>query len=225
MPSRSDVMRVSPEDVADAAAVLARAFQDDPLESYAFPDEEERRRLSPVHFRAVLEYGLQFGTVNATAGTGAIVALPPGQTAVTPERAAQGGLTKLPDLIGAEAAGRFLGVLPAAEPMHHRYAPGPHWYVMALGVSPDAQGEGHGRALLESIFDEADPSRLPVYLETTRAANIAFYGHMGFAVVEQVRDPASGLDIWGFLRPPREVAAPVEPARRPRPRRRYQGKR
>lgn len=226
MPPRSDIERVSHEGVADAAAALASAFQDDPLQTHAFPDEAERRRLSPAHFRAVLEYGLQFGTVNAVPGAGAIVALPPGQTDVTPDRLAQTALAKLPELIGADAASRFLSVLRVAEPMHHRHAAGPHWYVMALGVSPDAQGEGLGRALLESIFDEADPTRLPVYLETTRAANIAFYGHMGFAVVEQVRDPASGLEIWGFLRPPREVAAVPDTTRRPaRPRRRYQGKR
>jgi GNAT superfamily N-acetyltransferase len=216
---------MSREGIADAADVLARAFQDDPLQTYALPDEEDRRRLSPAHFRATLDYGLQFGIVNAVPGEGVIVALPPGQTDVTPERAEQGGLTRLPELIGAEPAGRFLGVLGTAAPMHHRHAPGPHWYVMVLGVSPDARDTGLGRALLESVFDEADPPRLPVYLETTQASNIAFYGHMGFAVVEQVREPTSGLDVWGFLRPPREVASTPEPARRPRPRRRYQGKR
>jgi ribosomal protein S18 acetylase RimI-like enzyme len=226
MPPRSDVTRMSHEGIADAAAVLARAFQDDPLQAYTFPDEEERRRLSPAHFRATLDYGLQFGIVNAVSGGGVIVALPPGQTDVTPERAEQGGLAKLPELIGSEPAGRFLGVLGTAGPMHRRHAPGPHWYVMALGVSPEARDTGLGRALLESVFVEADPSRLPVYLETTQAANIAFYGHMGFAVVDQFREPTSGLDVWGFLRPPREVAAAPEPTRRPaRPRRRYQGKR
>ena len=223
MPPRSDVKRVSPEGVADAAEVLARAFQDDPLSKYVFADEEERQRRLPAHFGAALRYGVQFGAVNVVSGSGAVIALPPGETDVTPARAEQGGLTQLPDLIGPEAAARFFGVMGAAEPMHHRYAPMPHWYVMVLGVSPEAQGNGLGRDLLQSVFAEADPGRLPVYLETTRAANIAFYGHMGFAVVEQFREPASGLDVWGFLRPPREVAAPAEPPRRPR--RRYQGKR
>lgn len=222
---RSDVHRVSPEGVANAADVLARAFQDDPLQKYTFPDEDERRRVSPAHFRAALEYGLAFGMVNAVPGSGAIVALPPGQTEVTLERAEQGGLTRLPELIGADAAGRYMGVMSAAGPMHGRHAAMPHWYVMVLGVDPEAQGTGIGQALLSSVFAEADPTRLPVYLETTQPSNIAFYGHMGFAVVEQFRDPVSGLDVWGFLRPPREVVAAVEPTRRPRPRRRYQPKR
>ncbi len=222
MASRSEVKRVSHESVAGAAEVLARAFQDDPLQKYVFPDEEERLRRSAAHFGAALHYGLQFGTVNEAPG-GAVIALPPGETDVTPSRAEAGGLAQLPDLIGPEAAARFFGVTQAAEPMHHRHAPGPHWYVMVLGVSPEAQGSGLGRDLLQSVFAEADPGRLPVYLETTRAANVAFYGHMGFEVVEQFREPTSGLDVWGFLRPPREVAAPAPPPRRPR--RRYQGKR
>ena len=210
--------------MADAAEVLARAFHDDPLQKYVFPDEEARQRLSAAHFGAALRYGVQFGTVNAVTGSGAVIALPPGETDVTAERAEQGGLAQLPDLIGAEAASRFFGVMGSAGPMHHKHAPMPHWYVMVLGVIPEAQGTGLGRDLLQSVFAEADPGRLPVYLETTRAANIAFYGHMGFAVVEQYREPASGLDVWGFLRPPREVVAAVEPPRRPA-RRRYQGKR
>lgn len=225
MGSRSVVQRVSHEGVDDAATVLASAFQDDPLQKYVFPDEEDRRRLSPTYFGAVLAYGLQFGAVNAIPGNGAVIALPPGQTDVKADRAVEGGLNSLPELIGPDAAARALGVLAAAEPMHRRHATGSHWYVMALGVTPEAQGTGLGRDLLESVFADADPARLPVYLETTRAANIAFYGHMGFAVVEQFREPTSGLDVWGFLRPPREVAAVVEPTRRPRPRRRYPGKR
>ena len=218
------VRRVSHEDVAEAAEALARAFQDDPLQSYTFPDAEERRRLSPAHFTVPLEYGLQFGVVFAGEG-GAIVALPPGSTQVTEARVREGGITGLPERIGAAAADRFLTVLGAAEAMHARHAPGPHWYVLVLGVSPDAQGTGLGRALLQSIFAEADASRVPVYLETAQPRNIAFYGHMGFAVVEQIREPASGLDLWAFVRPPREVTVEVEPARRPRPRRRYQGRR
>lgn len=224
MLQRSDVKRASGEDVADAAEVLAHAFQDDPLQRYVFPDEDERHRLSAAHFGALLRYGFEFGTVAAVTGRGAVIALRPGETDVTPARAEAGGLAKLPELIGVEAASRFLAVIGGAEAMHHRYAPGPHWYVMALGVSPEAQGTGLGRDLLQSVFSEADPGRLPVYLETTRAANVAFYGHMGFEVVEQFREPVSGLDVWGFLRPPREVAAAVEAPRRPA-RRRYQGRR
>lgn len=226
MPMPAGIRRLSHADLDDAAEILAQAFHDDPLQRYAFPDEDERRRLSPGHFRVPLEYGLRFGTVHVAPGAGVIVALPPGATEITPERAEEGGITRLPSIIGAEPAARVMSVLAAAEPMHHRHAPGPHWYVMVLGVAPDAQGTGVGRALLESIFAEADPARHPVYLETAQPRNIAFYGHMGFAVVEQDREPASGLDLWGFLRPPREVAAPVDTTRRPsRPRRRYTGRR
>ena len=36
--------------VEDAGAVIARAFQDEPLYEYVFPDPEERARVLPWHF-------------------------------------------------------------------------------------------------------------------------------------------------------------------------------
>lgn len=50
----------------DAAAALARAFQDDPLQTYVFPDPAERVARSPGHFTPLLRYGLKFGEVLTT---------------------------------------------------------------------------------------------------------------------------------------------------------------
>ena len=44
----------------------------------------------------------------------------------------------------------------------------PHWYVFVLGVRPERQGEGLGRALLDPALARADRDRLPAYLETTK---------------------------------------------------------
>ena len=88
--------------------------------------------------------------------------------------------------------------------MHHRHASGPHWYVMVLGVSPEARGTGLGRALLETILAEADALGVPVYLETAQPRNVTFYQHMGFTLVEHLVEESSGLDLWGFLREPRQ---------------------
>lgn len=50
----------------DTAAALARAFQDDPLQTYVFPDPAERVARSPGHFTPLLRYGLKFGEVLTT---------------------------------------------------------------------------------------------------------------------------------------------------------------
>src|SRR5258708_1401720 len=141
-------------DLPAAAAALARAFQDDPLQTYVFPDPTERAARSPGHFAPLLRYGLQFGEVLTATGSpaGAAVWLGPDAWEVTPERATAAGLDELPIIMGTAAAERFFSVLTAVDPYHHRDVPPAHWYVMVVGVAPEAQGKGIGRRLLQPIM-------------------------------------------------------------------------
>ncbi len=66
------------------------------------------------------------------------------------------GLDDLPKVLGEEAANRFFSVLGAIDPYHHRDVSPAHWYVMVVGVSPEARGQGLGRALLEPIMNRTD---------------------------------------------------------------------
>jgi len=190
------------------AAALARAFQDDPLQAYVFPDPETRAALSPTHFAPLLRYGLLFGEVLTTEGgpSGAAIWLPPDGWEVTPERAAMAGLDELPKVLGDEAAERFFSALGAIDPYHHRDVPAAHWYVMVVGVSPEARGQGLGRALLQPMMDRADTAGLPCYLETAQPDNVAFYEHLGFRRVVEVVEPGSGLRLWTFRRDPPALA-------------------
>ncbi len=130
--------------------------------------------------------------------------LPPGETAVTDERAAEAGLDTLADALGAAAADRFCSVLGAVEPYHRTDVPAEHWYVMVVGIEPTAQGLGLGRALLAPILEEARRDRLPCYLETAQPNNVPFYEHLGFHVLRDVVHESSGLRLWTFrLDPPR----------------------
>ena len=192
------------QDLDAAAEALARAFFDDPLQRYVFPDPEERRARSPGHFRPLLAYGLRYGEVLTTPGRplGAAVWLPPGATDVTPERAAETGLDRLPDALGAAAAERFFGVLDHLVPYHASDAPEPHWYTMVVGVAPEAQGRGIGRALLAPVLARADDAGHPCYLETAQPDNVAFYERLGFRVLRDVVEPVSGLRAWTFRRDP-----------------------
>ncbi len=189
-------------DVPAAARALAEAFQDDPLQTYVFPDPLERASRSPAHFAPLLQYGLQFGEVLTTADhpAGAAVWLGPDAWDVTPERAAAAGLDTLPTVMGEAAAERFFSALATIEPYHKRDVPAGHWYVMVVGVSPGAQGSGLGRALLQPIIDRADAAGQPCYLETAQPKNIHFYEHLGFRRVIEIREPTSGLQLWTFRR-------------------------
>ncbi len=184
-----------------AAKALSSAFFEDPLQRYVFPDENERKERSIIHFSAVLQYGLLFGEVyTANHSEGAVVWLRPGETKVTPEKAQQGGLADLPQTIGEAPFTRFISVLDYADQFHKQDMKEAHWYTMVLGVDPSFQGKGYGSALLSPILDEAKINNIPVYLETAQPKNISFYKHMGFDMVREVVEPVSGVKIWTFIK-------------------------
>jgi ribosomal protein S18 acetylase RimI-like enzyme len=187
------------DQVDRCAASLASAFMTDPLQTYTFPDEAERRLKSPAHFQAFLQYGIMFGEVYASGGgEGAVVWLPPNETDITSEKAEQGGLTKLPELLGEEAATRFFSVLDFIDPFHKQDVPEPHWYVMVIGVDAAHQGKGLGKSLLQPVMRRAEADNVPIYLETAQPSNISFYKSLGFKIVKEVLEPVSGLKLWTF---------------------------
>lgn len=60
----------------------------------------------------------------------------------------------------------------------------------ALFVSPDAQGRGLGRRLLDEAKRRRDSLELGVYRANARA--VAFYRAGGFVTVDEKRDPHTG---------------------------------
>ena len=93
-------------------------------------------------------------------------------------------------------------MLAAIDPYHHRDVPPAHWYVMVVGVAPEKQGKGIGRALLQPIIERADTAGQPCYLETAQPANVGLYERLGFRRVVDMVEPQSGLRLWTFRRDP-----------------------
>src|SRR5262249_19063243 len=87
--------------------------------------------------------------------------------------------------------------------LHHRSVAGPHWYLNGLGVAPEAQRHGSGSARLAAMGARLDRARLPAYLDTGTAANVAFSERRGFVLTAAARDPAAGLHVRGPRRDPR----------------------
>jgi ribosomal protein S18 acetylase RimI-like enzyme len=80
--------------------------------------------------------------------------------------------------------------------------PDPHWYLAAIGVNPERQGEGLGSALVQSGIRRADRDNTPVYLETETEGNVGFYQHLGFEVIEQITAAGLDLPLWLMTRRP-----------------------
>ena len=77
----------------------------------------------------------------------------------------------------------------------------PHVLVGMVGVSPEFQGQGVGRALLEHAIELAtnDPAAEGVGLDTEVAENVGLYEKFGFQVMG--RGDVDGMPVWVMFRP------------------------
>ena len=195
-----DVHLLQSDSVGSAGAVIARAFNDDPMTVYLFPSEGERSRFAPLMFEALVRYDCLFGHVDYLDGFSAVAMwMPPGETGETPERLAAAGFGDLPDEIPLD---RLEASFAALAPLHEQAVPEPHWYLRMLGVDPAQRGGGLGGTLLQHGLCRANAEGRPCYLETFNEANVPFYTHHGFEFVADTVEPNSGIRTLAFLHTP-----------------------
>lgn len=208
MQRQTEIVPLQESQIEAAGASMARAFFDDPIVAYMYPDETERGRLTPWHFRTFIRYGYLFGRVYTTSGQpdGTAVWFPPGETEMRGDRIEEVGLDKAADVLGAAAWERFSRVCDHVEQLHPLEVAGPHWYLPLLGVDTPRQRQGVGSALLRTVLERADDDKLPAYLWTAKERNVPFYQRHGFEVVTAGMEPTSGLKFWTCKRTPRPTA-------------------
>jgi ribosomal protein S18 acetylase RimI-like enzyme len=188
-------------DVPAVAEVLARAFQDDPVSIWMWPDPEERRRGLPRAFGAFTRHHhLALGGVELAAdgGAGAVGAA----LWDPPDRWKQSRWTQLrmvPALL--HSFGRRIDVArTVGETMEASHPEEPHWYLNTIGTDPDARGAGHGQALMRSRLDRVDAEHAPAYLESSKESNIPYYQRFGFEVTGEIVVPGGGPTLWAMWR-------------------------
>jgi ribosomal protein S18 acetylase RimI-like enzyme len=199
----SRLRRATPGDTRRIALLLARAFQDDPLMRYTIPYAAQRLRLLPWLIGLNVRYGYHYGEVYTTQGyEGAAIWLPPGHTSFTLWRMLRAGMFVAPFQAPWSILRRLARVEERARDLHTRYAPGPHWYLSQIGVDPRYQRQGVASRLLRPMLERIDLARLPCYLETQNAANVALYQRYAFRVVAEDTVPDGGPHTWVMLRAP-----------------------
>jgi GNAT superfamily N-acetyltransferase len=104
--------------------------------------------------------------------------------------------------MGKAAFERFGRVLDYLSEAHREAMPAEHWYLVVVGVLPERQGHGHGRALLKPIMTQADATGVPIRLDTAQPKVKTFYETLGFRPVIETVDPGSGLRFWTYQRDP-----------------------
>ncbi|WP_344889861.1 GNAT family N-acetyltransferase [Actinomadura meridiana] len=191
------------DDAAAMAAVLGRAFDDDPLWAWLVPDEASRvRRLTGVFEIMLRRVHLRHdGTEAAGRGTrteAAALWSPPGHWRV-PARVQAAQVVPLLRVLGARMP-TSLRTLSVIEKHHPRE---PHWYLAVIGADPPAQGNGLGGALLRSRLDRCDAAGIPAYLESSKERNVPYYERFGFKVTRELALPGKGAPpVWLMWREP-----------------------
>ncbi|MEY2468247.1 MAG: hypothetical protein QOF21_945 [Actinomycetota bacterium] len=187
-------------DLDPLAAALARAFEDDPVFDFCFPERNRDKS-----FKQFFEHDLRsthlardetWTTVEGIHG-GALWA-PPGQW-----RQSLWGLAR-----NFPAYARILGrklprALRALTAVENAHPPGDHYYLAVLGTEPAAQGKGVGSAMLAPVLERCDREGIGAYLESSKEANVAFYNRHGFEVTRELPMPGGGPSVWLMWREPK----------------------
>jgi ribosomal protein S18 acetylase RimI-like enzyme len=188
-----------------AAEVLTRAFFDDPLINYFYPDAAERQQRMPYAHRFILNHGIRYGEAYVASARleGIAVWLPSEGIDMTLRRAIRAGSLPLVFRMGREASNRMRYFGEHMESLHKKLVPRRHWYLQVIGVAPESQGRGYGGRLMKPMLARADREGLPCYLETQNENNVALYRHHGFEVIKELVVPGTAFNNWIMLREPR----------------------
>ncbi|MBI3838431.1 MAG: GNAT family N-acetyltransferase [Planctomycetia bacterium] len=208
MSVRDDVLRLITADYGRARSALTQAFYDYVLMTYAAPDGPRRAAGVLALYGAILCDCFRWGEVYVTSDVkGAACWLPPEKSTATLIRQIRSGMLLLPFRFGMTGFTRLLAYDAMARELHHEDAPGPHWYLAAIGVEPEHRGQGIGGALMQPILARADAQGLPCYLETHREANVRLYEKHGFKVTRKCDVPGHPIPVWAMLREPQRASS------------------
>ncbi|WP_229479872.1 MULTISPECIES: GNAT family N-acetyltransferase [Mycolicibacterium] len=190
-------------DVTPLAAVLGRAFFDDPVMRWMLPADDRRRRGLARMFATMTRHHFLGGGGSEVADRGGRIGAaalwdPPGRWKQT----------RLEELLMMPGFVRAFGRRVArgqqvAELMKQHHPEEPHWYLAVIGSDPTVRGGGFGHALMRSRLDRVDAEHAPAYLESSNPDNVPYYLRFGFEVTGEIRLPDGGPTMTPMWRPPR----------------------
>jgi len=192
----ASVRHALPEDFGPLAEVLARAFYDDPVTAWFYPDDARRlrhgRRFFSIRLRQLAGHGLIFTNDERS---GAALWAPPGHWREDFRQSLR-MLPMLPVLLP-----HIVRSTQAVREIERRHPVAPHYYLSVVGTDPDKQGGGIASALLAPMLHRCDESGTAAYLESSKESNLSFYARHGFAVRERIELP-EGPPLWLMWREP-----------------------
>jgi len=191
-------------EVPDVIDVLAESFFDYPVMRFVLDDDDptvgyDQRLRTLIGFFVMArvlrqEFLLGIGPASGLIGV-AIVSRSNGPES-PPELAELRG--RVWAGLGSDAESRYKAYTDACGP----FPEAAHLHLNMLGVRQRAQGQGHGRRLMDAVHRLARESDdlSGVTLTTEDPANVDLYAHLGYTVTGHA-SVAPGLETWRFFRP------------------------
>jgi len=192
------VRRATTRDRGRLAAVLARAFDDDPVMTWFFQERRRRdarnRRFFAMRLRQLMPHG---ETYTVEDELGAAIWAEPERWRLSRFEEIRLTIAMLPAVWP-----RLAEIIEGLESIDRAHPREPHYYLAVLGTDPEAQGRGIGSALLRPTLETCDRDEVPAYLESSKERNIDFYARHGFRVTGELEMP-DGPRVWPMWRDPR----------------------
>lgn len=188
-------------DLLAARSVVGRAFADDPLMAWLFPDERVRLDATAAWLGVFVDAYVSAGYADVERDGDEIMGValwrvPADAPLVFPNAPTLGGV--MGAMLGVERAGAIgasLRVFGASHPTV------PHAYLNFLAVDPARHGEGLGSRLVRRGLERASALGLPTHLETTNPRNVGFYRSLGFEVTAEFDLAPDGPPAWTLQHP------------------------
>jgi ribosomal protein S18 acetylase RimI-like enzyme len=180
---------------------MARAFDDDPLAAWIFPNARTRMAKMTAMSEIVMPRTLAANSMEqytTTDRSGLAVWGRPGE----PEPPGRVMLPVIPRLVRTLGLGSLRRFTRATATLKKVHPTEPHWYLAGIGTDPPKQGMGVGSALVRQMLERCDADRMPAYLETQKKDNVPWYEKFGFRITGEIDIPGGGPHMWLMWRDP-----------------------
>lgn len=194
------VWRLGSEELAEAAAILTRAFLDEPVVLATFPKATASIDYLQLRLTGSVRYSDRFGEVwgvgpqsGEMVGAAAWVREPRPQR--TPALSTELGYPV--DAEGDAAMDRVNAMLAGAEAEFGEMPP--VWRSLdMIAISPEWQGQGFGSVLMHRLLTDAASAGEVMALVTDREVNVPFYTKVGLDLPWSGRSDDGKVPLWSF---------------------------
>jgi ribosomal protein S18 acetylase RimI-like enzyme len=187
-----------------AVNVLTRAFWEDPLNIYFFPDETKRRVFLPAFFEFRLNQGKACGKVYVTSDDveGIAIWKYHDKLDISFWKTLRLGGLRTYRLYGRKLINKMMKVGDWSANRRKELIKSPYLHLGSFAVDPEMQGKGFASRLIRPMLAYLDEIGLDCCLETQSESNVSLYEHYGFEILGKSVMPDANLPHWSMIRYP-----------------------